>query len=160
RTLAGDIPDPKAAVKTDPVSCPRLARMQHVLNVYNDAAFTARRNAVKGTAAVLTGWWIPTGRLRQVLGAPPSVGAPLGVRNKKNEYDFTGNVRFGYPTPRTYTFLRDDTLYNTNYYDGGYIGFEYTRYVVHTHRLDLGCTTGIGYDYFSVSDGWSNHPGT
>ena len=158
RALAGEIPNPETALHADPGACPRLTRMQRNINSYNNALFTARRNAWSGTAAVLVGWWIPTGRLRQELGTHPSVGMQLGVRNKKNEYDFTWNVRFGYPTPRTYTFLRDDTLYSTNYYDGGYVGLEYTRYVVHTKHVDLGYTTGIAYDYFSIADGWSDHP--
>ncbi len=156
RTLAGNIPDPTATLQADGQIAPRIAGLQKSLTAYNNAVFTSRRNGLSGTAAISVGWWSPTSHL-QALGAHPSVGLLLGWRNDKNEYDINWNVRFGYPTPQTYTFLRRDTLYSTNYYDGGYIGFEYTRYLLHRKYVDLGLTSGIGYDYFSVADGWSNH---
>lgn len=157
-TLAGDIADPATVVQTDPGSCPRLSHTWQYFNAYNNAVFTARRNTKKGTAAVLVGWWIPTGKLRQVLGTHPSIGVQLGVRNKLNEYDLTWCFRFGNPTPQPYTFIRNDTPYTSNYYDGGYIGLEYTRYLVHRKYLDFGFISGIAYDYFSVANGWGNDP--
>jgi hypothetical protein len=157
RTLAGDIPDPRTALRSDPATAPRIAALEKTLAVYNDAVFTSRRNGRRGTAAVTVGWWFPTGRLREVLGAHPAVGIQLGGRNKWNEYDVSWNIRFGYPTPQRYTFLRNDTLYATNYYDGGYAGFEYTRYLLHRTHFELGLTSGIGYDYFDVADGWGSH---
>ena len=157
RTLAGNISDPKTALRSDPDAAPRIAAQEKYLAVYNDAVFTRRRNGVRGTAAVTVGWWFPTGHLQEVLGSHPAVGIQFGMRNKLNEYDLDWNIRFGYPTPQTYIFIRKDTLYSTNYYDGGYVGFEYTRYLLHRKHLDLGLTSGIGYDYFDVADGWSNH---
>jgi hypothetical protein len=158
RTLAGDIPNPKTALRSNPSTAPRIVAQGKTLAGYNHAVFTTRRNGARGTAAISVGWWFPTGHLQQVLGAHPAVGIQLGGRNKWNEYDITWNIRFGYPTPQRYTFLRLDTLYTTNYYDGGYVGFEYTRYILHRTHVDLGLTTGIGYDYFDVADGWSSHP--
>ncbi len=157
RTLAGDIADPEAALQADPQSCPRITLLQKDLGDYNNKVFTSRRDGRRGTAAVMVGWWFPTGRL-QTLGSHPSVGVQLGGRNKWNEYDVTWSLRFGYPTPKTYTYMRADTLYHSNYYDGGYIGFEYTRYFVHRKHVDFGFITGMGYDYFSIADGWSMHP--
>ena len=157
RTLAGEISDPGTVLRSDPAAAPRIVAEEKYLSVYNDAVFTSRRNGARGTAAVTLGWWFPTGHLQQVLGSHPAVGIQLGARNKWNEYDISWSIRFGYPTPQTYTFLRHDTAYATNYYDGGYVGFEYTRYVLHRKRVDFGLTSGIGYDYFDVADGWSNH---
>jgi hypothetical protein len=158
RTLAGNVPDPQTTLRNDPQIAPRIARQQKDLADYNNAVFTSRRNGIRGTAGISIGWWSPTSRLR-TLGSHPSVGLLLGRRNDKNEYDLNWNLRFGYPTPKTYTFLRYDTLYSTNYYDGGYIGFEDTRYLLHRKYLDVGVTSGIAYDYFSVADGWSYHSG-
>jgi hypothetical protein len=158
RTLAGEVPDPGAVLRSDPRIAPRIVAGEKYLDIYNDAVFTTRRNGARGTAAVTVGWWFPTGHLRQVLGSHPAVGIQLGGRNKWNEYNITWNIRFGYPTPQTYTFIRKDTLYSTNYYDGGYVGFEYTRYIAHRKHFDLGLTSGIAYDYFDVADEWSNHP--
>lgn len=156
RTIAGDIPDPKAFVQAFPQSCPRVVEAEKNLENYNKITWMEIRNAETGTAAVMMGGWFPTGHLR-TLGSHPSVGLQLGYRKKLNEFDLTWNVRFLYPTPRPYTFVREDTVYTSSYYDGGYIGFEYTRYLVHTRRIDLGPTAGIAYDYFSVADGWTDH---
>ena len=157
RTLAGDIPDPKTAVYADPGSCPRIARTGQVIESYNNAVFTTTRNTLRGTAGILVGWWTPTGNLHQVLGPHPSVGFQLGIRNKFNEYDLTWSLRFGRPA-LPYTFVRNDTAYRSDYYDGGYIGFEYTRYFVHRKHFDAGITSGFAYDYFSVENGWGNNP--
>jgi len=157
-TLAGDIPDPKAAIKTDPEKCPRIAQITRVINVYDNAVFTTRRNAVKGTAAVLLGGWFPNYHLGQIVGWHPTIGVQLGLRSAKNEYDITWDLRFGHPTPGTYTVFRDSTIYNDRYYDGGYIGFEYTRYVIHKKYLDLGYTIGFGLDYFSIADQYAIYP--
>ena len=159
RTLAGDIPDPKAALHASPQSCPRIVMAEKNLENYNNIVFRNERDGVRATAALTVGWWSPTGHL-QVLGSHPSVGLILGGRNKRNEYTLNWNVRFGFPTPQPYVFVRQDTAYTSRYYDGGYIGFEYTRYFVHAKRIDLGYTSGIAYDYFSVADGWSEHTRT
>ncbi len=154
RTLAGDIPDPQAALAADSQSCPRIALVEKDLSAYNNSVLTSRRDGKRGTAAISLGWWSPTGHLK-ILGPHPSVGVQLGMRNKRNEYDLTWDLRFGYPTPHPYRYVRQDSVYTTSYYDGGYIGFEYTRYFIHRKYFDLGFTTAIGDDYFAVADGWS-----
>ena len=156
RTMAGDIPDPKGLLASFPQSCPRIAQAEKNLEAYDDMVCMNCREAKAATAAVMLGGWFPTGHLK-MLGVHPSMGLQLGFHTKRNEYDITWNVRFLYPTPRPYTFVRQDTAYTSNYYDGGYIGFEYSRYFVHRKRIDLGYTLGIAYDYFSVADGWSDH---
>ena len=156
RTVSGDITDPGAMLKAFPASCPRIAQAEKNLATYNNIGFMSCRDAKKGTSAVMVGWWFPTDRLRQVLGSHPSVGLQLGLRTPRNEFDVTWNFRFLYPTPRPYTFVRQDSVYTSSYYDGGYIGFEYSRYFVHRKHIDFGYTAGVAYDYFSVGDGWSD----
>ena len=92
RVLAGEIPDPKAALKSNPSSCPRVSQLQDQLAVYNQKNFIARRDGRRGTASVMVGGWFPTGHL-DVLGSHPSVGVQLGGRNKLNEYDVTWQFR-------------------------------------------------------------------
>ena len=157
-TLAGDISDPNTACENNPKACPRLAQIAHVINIYDNAVFTTRRNSFKGTAAVLLGGWFPNYHLGQIVGWHPTIGVQLGLRNAKNEYDITWDLRFGHPTPGTYTIARDSTTYNDRYYDGGYFGFEYTRYVIHRKYLDLGYTLGFGLDYFSIADQYASSP--
>jgi hypothetical protein len=77
-----------------------------------------------------------------------------------NEYDFIWSFRFPSTTPGTYKVVRLDTSFNSNYYDGGYVGFDYTRYVIHKKRFELGLTSAIGYDYFSVANGFGTSPPT
>jgi hypothetical protein len=114
RTLAGDIPHPKTTLRSDPAAAPRISKLENGLNTYNNAVFTSRRNGFRGTAGISLGWWFPTGHL-QTLGSHPAVGVLLGWRDERNEYDLNWNIRFGYPTPQTYTILRhDDNSGGTN----------------------------------------------
>src|SRR6202035_646118 len=101
RVLAGEVADPKAALKSNPSSCPRISLLQDQLAVYNQKNFIARRDGRRGTASVMVGEWFPTGHL-QALGSHPSVGVQLGGRNKLNEYDDTWQFRFLHPTPQEY----------------------------------------------------------
>jgi hypothetical protein len=158
RTLAGEIPDPNTEALRYPASCPRIAYTRQLITGYNNSIITGERNGRSGTASVSLGWWAPTGNLARVLGSHPSVGFTLGGRNKAHEFDVTWAFRFLHPTPEKYTVLRKDTAYSSNYYDGGYIGFEYTRYIVHQRYLDVGLTGGLGYDYFDIADGFGNNP--
>lgn len=155
-TLAGDIPNPKTALDADPAACPRITHIGAALNAYTTAV-TYPQHWTRGTAAVLLGWWAPTANLRQIIGAHPSVGLDLGLRSKWHEWDITWSLRFGRPI-QPYIFVRKDTAYTSNYYDGGYLGLGYTRYLIHRRFFDIGVTTGLGYDYFSVVDGWRNNP--
>ena len=157
-TLAGDIPDPKAEARRHPASCPRIAYTQQLITGYDNSVISSQRNGRSGTASVSLGWWAPTGNLARVLGSHPSVGITLGGRSKWHEYDLTWGFRFLHPTPEAYTVVRNDSAYNSRYYDGGYIGFEYTRYIVHERYLDIGLTGGIGYDYFDIVDGFTDNP--
>jgi hypothetical protein len=154
QVFAGKIDNPGHYYAQNKKSYPAIAKIQDNLRTDNDWYFTERRNRPTGTASVLVGWWFPTGRLKNVLGSHPSVGVQLGGRNKLNEYDITWTFRFIHPTPQDYHFVRNDSLFTSSYYDGGYVGFEYTRYLLSRKRFEFGYTTGIGYDYFSVIDGF------
>ena len=125
--FAGQITDPEKFYRTNASQYTIIQNHLQVLAKNNEAYLIARRNRRTGTAAVSVGVWVPTGHLSR-LGPHPEVGLQLGIRSKLNEYDMIYNFRFLHPTPQPYTFLRDSILYTTHYYDGGYIGFDYTHY--------------------------------
>lgn len=149
RTLSGEITDPELTYEINPALYPDIEHVQELLQDCNNRRFINERDDKKGIIALTTGGWFPTHHL-QTLGAHPSIGILLGYRNKWNEYDVAINIRFLGPTPHSYNFVRQDTLYTSSNYDGGYVGFNYTRYLLHKKRTDLGITSGMGYDYFSV----------
>jgi hypothetical protein len=153
QVLAGTVQHPRSFFQTNKENYPSLNIFEQNLNAYNNRYFMARRNGRIGTASIMTGLWAPTGNLR-LLGTHPSVGISLGIRNNKNEYDLVWSFRFLHPTPGNYTYVRNDTLHTSNYYDGGYIGFDYTRYVIRKPHFELGWVSAIAYDYFSVASGF------
>jgi hypothetical protein len=157
RAFAGETDDPVSYYQSNPAVYPALLNLQEMIAVANDKYFVARRNGHALVTAVMTGDWTPTSHL-MVLGTHPSIGFQLGVRNKLNEYDVVYNYRF-LNTPGKYMIVRNDSSVASNYYDGGYIGLEYTRYFIHHKYLDVGFTSGLGYDYFDVTDESKNdHP--
>jgi len=119
-----------------------------------DSLFTKRaiivRNSVRGNFAYSFGMWAPQGNAVR-LGVHPSAGLLLGGRNKLNEYNINISLRFG-RTPQDYTVLRNNVLYNRHFYEGGYGGFEYTRYLYHSLYFEAGITGGIGYDSFDIAN--------
>jgi hypothetical protein len=153
--LAGDIRYPTSDLRRNKENYAELNTFQRTLSNYNNQYYNSWRNVRSGTVGVMAGIWLPTGNL-QTLGTHPSAGVFWGGRYKKNEYDMVISFRFLHPTPRGYTFVRDDTSYTTHYYDGGYVGVDYTRYIFHRGRLELGLTSAAGYDFFDVIDGFKD----
>ncbi len=155
--FSGHISNPQTVLAKSPGTFNDLYVLDARIDSERVNCQTTQRNETESvwTVAVLTGMWIPTGNLK-ALGNHPSIGISIGKRTKLNEYDVVWAFRFLHPTPQTYSFVRNDTLYNSNYYDGGYIGFDYTRYLVHARHWDVGVIGAIGYDYFSVASGFSN----
>ena len=97
-----------------------------------------------------TGIWVPGGHL-STLGVHPAVDYGFGIRNHLNQFDLFASLRF-INAPNSYTLIRSDSLYSRNFYRGGYVGFDYTRYLFYSHRLETGLIAGIGVDFFDVSD--------
>ncbi|MDR3711453.1 MAG: hypothetical protein P4L51_01455 [Puia sp.] len=155
--FAGDILRPRHTLRHDKDSYPGFVDFRRRLDRYDDDYFAYRhpRHDKELTTGIMAGIWLPTGHL-QTLGAHPSLSLLIGGRNKKNEYDLVWSFRFLYPTPHPYMVLRNDTLHTSSYYDGGYIGFDYTRYLVRRTHFEWGIISAIGYDYFSVASGWGS----
>jgi len=154
RVFAGSISTPSSYFKLNKYSYVEMDSYDNSIDSVRQQCFVVKRNNTTATFHILTGVWLPNGNLA-TLGAHPSVGIQFGGRNKWNEYDVTWSFRFLNPTPHMYTVLRDDTLYNNHYYDGGYAGFDYTRYVIHKTSFEAGFMAGMGYDYFDAFNGFN-----
>jgi len=155
QVMAGEIRYPTSDLIRNKGSYTELNNFRLNLESYYDRSYSIRREGRLFTVGLTAGIWSPTRNL-QTLGTHPSIGMFFGGRHKMNEYDIVMAFRFLHPTPRGYTFVRGDTAYNTHYYDGGYIGLDYTRYIFHTGRLELGLTSAAGYDWFDVIDGFKD----
>lgn len=112
------------------------------------------RKRFRATRAFLVGLWMPKKDL-YLLGSHPSIGIAFGGRNSNQELDFTMQFRFG-KSANPYTFMRNNTLYESTHYFGGYIGIDYTYYFLTRQHGDLGILTGIGFDGFDVTNSNDN----
>ena len=157
--LAGDIPEPYSYFQQNRSDLATLDLFQRNIDAHNNNYFAARRDESIVTVGIMTGIWMPTRKLK-ILGDHPSVGLLLGARDKVNEYDIVWAFRFLHPTPGMYTYVRNDTSYASDYYDGGYIGFDYTRYFLRKTHFEFGAVLAAAYDYFSVVNGFDTqeHP--
>ncbi len=131
-------------------SMPELDAFQQQLDVYQFNGLKYMRNHRAVSSSFTIGSWMPTGFLGTV-GIHPTIGYSLGYRKKRNEYDFVVTGRLVNSTAQNYSVLRNDTFYTRNYFGGGYMGVEYTRYFVHTIKCDFGPTFGVGYDEFDIA---------
>jgi hypothetical protein len=152
RVIEGNIQKPISYFKINRSNYKDLSDFQDTMNIFRERCFIRRRNATKFTANFLSGVWLPQGNLK-ILGVHPSLGMQIGWRSQKNEYDFTWCVRFLSPTPSSYKVFRSDSLYNSNYYDGGYAGFDYTHFIIHKPHYDVGLIAAVAYDYFDAFNG-------
>src|SRR5580692_318426 len=142
RVYTGEIryPDEYLSLQTAPV---------------DNSAFLVRwANRPHKLGSVLTvssGIWAPTGHL-SLLGVHPSFNYGLGARTFHNEFDIDAALRFG-NSPNPYIILRNDTLMSRTYYDGGNVSFNYTRYLIHHTRWEIGVSGGAGIDFMDFTSG-------
>ncbi len=150
----GNISHPEKSLKNDENAYNDLTAfnnyLQHQISHCDSLSFVNQRSSRTGTAGIMLGTWIPTGNAA-LLGNAFSFGFLFGYRNKKNEYDAFISLRVPHGTNQFYNVYRSDSLFSSNYYDGGYFGFDYTRYFVHKRRYEIGFTSAIGFDYFDFT---------
>jgi hypothetical protein len=100
--------------------------------------------------ALLTGVWIPTGEIRK-LGVHPQFGFQGGIKKRKMSYDLTIIFNSGKSREEYYARRKGyDTPQLTNYYFGGYIGFDIGRDLIYYRGNELSLLTGIGWDGFDT----------
>jgi hypothetical protein len=144
-TPYGTAAPPSAAAEGEQASPPRSAGAPHE----GQRAMPPRRLA--GVLTIGTGIWVPQGHL-SALGVHPAISYGFGARNKYNEWDIDASLRF-VSTPSSYTVIRNDSAYSRNFYEGGFVGLDYTRYLVHGLRWEAGPIIGTGVDFFDIDNG-------
>ena len=80
-----------------------------------------------------------------LFGLRPNFGLVLGGKQLRHNYDILLDFRAG-PSRDEYSFIYRDSLVTRDTWTGMYVGAEYTFDFVHTRKLDIGLSPGIGYD--------------
>lgn len=141
--LAGNIRHPAAQLKSGKTQYPELYTL--LRKNYSDERL---QPAFEGS--LMSGVWLPSGNAK-ILGAHPTIGFQIGGKKKRNELDLTMQIRF-LRTPGNYYVVRNDSLYPLNHFFGGYIGLDYTYYVLHSTNFEAGLIASVGFDGFDIAD--------
>ncbi|MEO7082495.1 MAG: hypothetical protein ABIY71_13250 [Flavobacteriales bacterium] len=104
----------------------------------------------EGHLAVSLGAWVPTGELG-VLGAHPELGFQIGLKDRKMNYDFSLDMRFG-SSAEPYLARRkgSDTLETTSQFFGAHAGINVGRDVFRRGASEVQLIAGVGYDGFDT----------
>jgi hypothetical protein len=114
---------------------------------------TVQRKQGRMHIAFIGGVWIPTGAAT-LLGNHPYIGLEYGGRDDKNRLVFTMNFKF-VQSQNTYQIKRNDQLYDTDHFFGGYLGLEYGRKIAGNNTHLLEATIGAGVDGFDVYNSYN-----
>jgi hypothetical protein len=108
--------------------------------------------------SIYSGVWIPNGNL-SVVGNHPIIGFQGGMKNKKGiMMDIAFEVKFN-NSPNGYFVEKNDSLYSTTHFFGGFFGAELGYELINykSHELDL--VGGCGWDGFDALEiGEPNDP--
>ena len=106
------------------------------------------KNYVSIHGDILMGAWIPLGNL-QTVGSHPYLGFRLGIKYRRLYTDLAFGFKF-IKSPNTYQVYKNDSLYNTDYFIGGYFALDlgYELFSVKNSHFDL--IGGVGYDGFTA----------
>ena len=148
QVFAGEIGDPVKEIRKNTMMYSSFA------NILQETERT-QRSGFRRNYAFLAGIWIPMGDL-VLLGNHPSFGFQIGARDNRNQLDLTFQFRFS-NSANYYTIKRNNGYYDINNYFGGYIGLDYTYYLVNKINFDMGVLAGIGYDGFDITSSNYNY---
>lgn len=143
KVFSGEITNPEKEIRSNKDEYPDL----YVLLKQNDIQ---QRNGFRGSFTVVSGIWMPTGNAK-ILGNHPNIGVQFGSRDNRNEIDFTLQFKFN-KTVQPYTVKRNDVLYDRNYFFGGYLGLDYSRYLISSTKFEAGVIGGLGFDGFDIAN--------
>jgi hypothetical protein len=121
-------------------------------NYYHRYAERVRR-IPKGHLALISGLWIPTGAAT-LLGNHPYIGLELGSRGVRDRFNLVLSFKF-IDSKQPYQIKRNDQLYETDDFFGGFIGLDYGRKMFgnDTHLFELTVGGGLdGFDVYHTSD--------
>ena len=145
--FTGAVTQPEKEIKNNPEKYPQL----FALVTYKEAA---QRKGLRSNVAFLAGIWMPDNDLK-ILGNHPSLGFQVGFRDVHFQVDFSLQFRFS-QSAHPYFVKRNNVLYQSLHYFGGYIGIDYTLYLVSRQKYDVGVLVGAGYDGFDISSSEDN----
>jgi hypothetical protein len=98
--------------------------------------------------SLYSGIWIPLDNAK-ILGNHPLLGFEAGSKCKKFSYNISINLKFG-RTANEYLIVLKDSIRKTNYFLGGYIGFDVERELLKIRNNEIEIRLGIAYDGFST----------
>ena len=139
--LSGEVKQVNSAIVRQRQQLPDLYQLVQEGNEY----YRKQPNMIFG---VQVGAWRATGNAA-ILGTHPTMGMLLGGSQGKNQLLFNMNFRF-VNNEKTFNVVRNGITYPTNYFFGGYIGLDYTRFLVQQYKHHFGLGIGAGYDGFDV----------
>jgi hypothetical protein len=103
-----------------------------------------------GHGDFLLGAWIPQGNLK-TIGAHPFFGFRGGIKYKRLVTDLTLGFRAG-KSPNDYQVFKNDSIWNTDHYFGGYIGMDLGLEMFRIKRSSFDLIGGVAFDGFDVLD--------
>jgi hypothetical protein len=112
-----------------------------------------RRNEIN--VGVSTGIWIPSGELT-LVGVHPAIGVLVGAKTRNTYWDAIFEFRFG-NTRYPFEITIQDSILQTQNYQGGYLGLEASRIIKRFESSTLEIIAGLGYDIIDIVED-SNEP--
>ena len=94
------------------------------------------------------GDWISNGKLA-LLGNHPYLGFILGLRSERVIVDYSFNIKF-VDAHNSYYVLKNDSLYSSKHFGGGYLGLDAGFELFRTRKSELDILAGAGYDWLVV----------
>ncbi|RZL41053.1 MAG: hypothetical protein EOP00_25565 [Pedobacter sp.] len=104
----------------------------------------------EGHFAMYTGMWLPSGNL-SIVGNHPLFGFQIGVKKKKTLIDGVMELKFG-NSPNVYFVQKDDSLYSTKHFFGGFIGLDLGYELINKKGNEIDLLAGTAWDGFDVLD--------
>ncbi len=114
------------------------------------------KNQVSLHIDILTGAWVPLDNL-QIVGSHPYLGMRMGIKYRRLFADVSLGFMF-IKSPNIYRVYKNDSLWNTDHFFGGYFGLDLGSGLlsIKSHHLDL--IGGVAYDGFDALK--VDYPGT
>ncbi len=110
-----------------------------------------------GHFSVYSGVWIPNGKL-DILGLHPILGFQGGAKYKKLLVDAIMEFKF-VKSPNTYFVQKDDSIYSTTHFFGGFIGLDLGYELIKHKSHEINILGAIGWDGFdAINIGTTNDP--
>jgi hypothetical protein len=114
-------------------------------------------NRSEGHFSVYSGTWLPIGNL-SIVGIHPIIGFQAGLKIRKVLIDGVLELKLG-NSPNVYFVQKDDSLYSTTHFFGGFLGLELGYELMNFKSFEVDFLAGSGWDGFDVlSIGSSSDP--